>query len=333
VGRARSQPSDVTAIVLTLGEGTTGRAIASLDAQSRPPAEVVLVEGVTPFHVALTQGASQVRTPFFIQVDADMVLDPTCIETLRSAMRPGLGIVVGQLRDPLMAAPITGIKLFRTDCLAEARWRDSIIQDVDFYVQLAWRGWATANILAPDRHHSVGEHRPDYTLEYTYSTYHQLGARHRYFRDLLMLTRRIGLLRRSPHPMAPVARLALGHGAFSLEERDVPKTPPDADEREVLSSVAAAGATPERLDAEGLLGLPPEESADAFSRLGASLRAAADYRGVAAWLELLEQPAAEDTWLAEASFCHGVLAGTAAGPVGGLLDDMRRGIRDTVADR
>src|SRR3954454_15548745 len=104
---------DVTAVVLPLGEATTERAIASLRTQTMPPAEVVVVEGVRPPYAALNRGASQVQTPFFVEVNADMVLDPTCFETLRSAVRTGLGIVVGQLRDPLVAGAVTGIKLFR----------------------------------------------------------------------------------------------------------------------------------------------------------------------------------------------------------------------------
>jgi hypothetical protein len=327
---------DVTAVVLTLGEATTERAIASLRTQTMPPAEVVMVEGVRPPHAALNRGASQVQTPFFVEVDADMVLDPTCFETLRSAVRPDVGIVVGQLRDPLVAGAVTGIKLFRTRCLDDARWRDSVIQDIDFYRRLVQKGWATAQVLVPDRRpdhrHTLGEHRPDYTVDYTYSTYHQLGTRWRYYRDLHMLTRRIGLLRRSAHPLAPVARLALGHGTFTLEERDIPKRPPGHEERAILDAVAASPADPASLDAATLLELEPEDALDRFRVLGCTLRAAADHHNVAAWLRALARTPAEDSALAEVGLCGGVLGDSSAESARELLDDMRRGLRDTRAE-
>jgi hypothetical protein len=319
--------SDVTAVVLTLGEATTERALASVRAQTLPPAEVVLVDRVAPFHAALNRGASQVGTAFFVQVDADMVLDPTCLETLRTAVAPRAGVVVGRLRDPL-AGPVTGVKLFRTECFFETRMRDSVIQDVDFYLRLAVRGWVTISILAPECVHTVGEHRPRYSLEYTYGTYRQLGARFRYRRDARMLAWRLRGLRGSAHPLASTARLALGHGTFALEERDAAKPRPKPVEVELLRRVTTAhpGAAPR--GGERLLRFPPERAAEAFWSLGRSLRAAGDHRGVAAWLGFLAQTPPASSWLPEACLCHGVLSASPAADTGALLDDMRRGLRD-----
>src|SRR5437763_598224 len=117
--------SDVCAVVLTLGEQTTGRALRSLEAQTLPVEEVVIVDGVRPFHRAFNDGADRVPTPFFVQVDADMVLDPACVEVLRSAMAPRIGIAVGALRDPLMGK-IAGVKMFRRSCLETLPLRDTV---------------------------------------------------------------------------------------------------------------------------------------------------------------------------------------------------------------
>src|SRR2546421_10917476 len=67
-------PSDITAVVLTVGEGTTDRAIASVRRQTLPPRQILVIEEVTPFHRALNLASSRVVTPLFVQVDADMVL-------------------------------------------------------------------------------------------------------------------------------------------------------------------------------------------------------------------------------------------------------------------
>ena len=70
----------------------------TVDVAGVRPAEIISVAGVRPFYRALAAGAARVTTPFFIQVDADMVLDEACIERLRDAMTPEIGITVGQLR-------------------------------------------------------------------------------------------------------------------------------------------------------------------------------------------------------------------------------------------
>ena len=66
------RPNDVTAVVLTVGEPTTAEAIESLRRQTVPPRDIVVVRDVKPFHQALNADAAQVKTPFFLQVDADM---------------------------------------------------------------------------------------------------------------------------------------------------------------------------------------------------------------------------------------------------------------------
>src|SRR5262249_15375726 len=131
--------NDVTALVLSIGEAYTERAIASVRRQTRPAADIVVVRGIHPFHRALNEGARRVHTPFFVQVDADMVLDATCIADLRACIADGVGIVVGHLRDPLQRRTV-GIKLFRTCCFEAVQFMDSLSPDTDFGAVLEARG-------------------------------------------------------------------------------------------------------------------------------------------------------------------------------------------------
>lgn len=273
-------PRDVSVVVLSNGEATTGRALASLERQTLAPAEVLRVDGVRPFHRALNLGASRVSTPFFVQLDADMVLDSECLERLRDSMAPDVGIALGALRDPLMGN-IAGVKLFRTACFAEVEVRDSITQDIDFSYALGDRGWLTRYLIrhAPDGVQTFGDHLPDYTPEYTYGTYHQLGARYRHRRDVAGVQWRMGVLRRSGHPMAPAARLGLGHGLFCTEERDAPKRSPTAEELAVARGLIEGGA---------------------------------GYRGALACLRELARRDIRTSWLAEASLCDGLCRGERA---------------------
>ena len=50
--------TDITAVLLTIGEETTQRAIDSVKKQTLPPQEIIIIENVTPFHKALNLGAS-----------------------------------------------------------------------------------------------------------------------------------------------------------------------------------------------------------------------------------------------------------------------------------
>src|ERR1700693_1475156 len=126
--RLSKSASGVTAVVLTTGEATTQQSMESLRGQSLSVDKTIVVRDVRPFHQALNAGAKQVTTPYFIQVDADMVLDRHCVATLRRAMKADVGMAVGLLRDALVRQ-VVGIKLFRTECFSNSEFRDYISPD------------------------------------------------------------------------------------------------------------------------------------------------------------------------------------------------------------
>jgi hypothetical protein len=299
--------ADVGAVVLSLGEPTTARALRSLRAQTLPAGEPVLVEGITPFHRALNDGVARTTAPFFVQVDADMVLDADAVATLLDAMEPDVGIAVGALRDPLMGT-IAGLKLYRRECFEHARLRDTPAPEVDFYLRLRERGWHTVCVSG----RTVGEHRPDYEAGYVFGTYVLLGSRYLPRADACGLRWRVEALRRSDHAMAPVARIAMSHGVFVRPTRDVAKPRPSASDSRFLRELAVApdATVPDRSVAR-LLGLAPEQLFDGFRDLGASLRAssAARLRGC---LRLLAEVGDGSSIVAEIALGHGALAGPPA---------------------
>jgi hypothetical protein len=145
VSRSAGHANEISAVVLTTGEPTTQAAIDSLHRQTAALADIIVVRDIAPFHKALNAGVTQVKTPFFVQVDADMVLDDHCIDALRSGMRRDVGIVVGHLRDPLIGQ-VVGVKLFRTACFQIGMFEDSISPDTDFVADIARPGWKTVYI-------------------------------------------------------------------------------------------------------------------------------------------------------------------------------------------
>jgi hypothetical protein len=301
--------SDVSVVLLTLGEPTTARALESVHRQTERPASVVVVEGVSPWTDALQRGVSAVRTPFLLQVDADMILDPTCLEALRGAMTPSVGIVGGKLRDPLVGS-LPAVKLFRRECFEAEPLRPSISPDSDFYERIGLRGWATIYLLSyggPATPHTFGEHAPAYTYQYTFATFFLLGCRFSHRAYAAGLAWRLRQLRDSTHPMAPIARLALAKGLFAALTGLVSKSSIRADEA-VLAAVAQAepdGSAPP-LTPDGCA--DPEDLCREFYERGRALGRASAYATFRAWLCVLAAPV-PCSWIAEAGLCQGFLHG------------------------
>jgi hypothetical protein len=305
----RPTAGDVTALLLTVGEATTERALDSIRRQTLAPAETIVVEGVAPFWKALQKGAAKVDTPFFVQVDADMVLDETCLERLRGAMAPEVGIAVGQLRDPLLGT-IAGVKVFRRACFDATSLRDSVASDVAFYLDIAALGWLTLHVLSYDADprramHTFGDHMPAYTPAYTWATYYLLGCRYVDRSDLRGFLWRLGRLRRSRHAMATVARVALCAGLFADQTRDVAKSSVTSD-AELLGCLAAAPIPRAPLPVGAAAAA--SDVCERYYGLGRALAARGGCAELRSWLANLGTEPPEETWIAEASLCRGFLS-------------------------
>jgi len=311
----RSPPSDVAAVVLTTGEPTTKDAINSIDRQTAPVRDIVVVRNVRPFHKALNEGAGRVATKFFVQVDADMILDPHCIATLRAAMRPKVGITVGHLRDA-MIEEVVGIKLFRTECFAIAQFRDSISPDTDFLDEIARAGWQTVFVgrgrgLRSNSRTTLGEHKPDYTPAYTYRKFLMEGRRYRHRSSLTGLRWHIGRLEQSRHPSALVALVGLARGFFSETNLDALGRGQSDEEFGRLEVFLRAGGTMQvagapALDAERW---PSRDRFWAWFRAGHSVFDANDPAIFARWMRMLDmQEPSSTNWISKLALCQGLLA-------------------------
>ena len=287
-------PSDVSAVLLTMGETTTERALASIERQTLHPAETIVVEGVTPFSAAIAAAVERVRTPYFVQVDADMILDDTCFERLRRGMSDGVAIACGGLRDPLLGT-IGAVKLFRRECFELVSMPASVSPDVDFWRALQSRGWLTLFVLTGDASlHTFGEHRPDWNSEQTYATYHLLGCRYRRLRNRGGTLWRLGALRRSRHPLSTLARYALCTGLFYEETRDVAKSSVPID-RPLVEALAGAPTMPPGADTAD----------DDWFGVGRSLGERRAYEQLVRHLRGLAGTSIRATWGTEVSLCFG----------------------------
>lgn len=301
--------SDVSAVLLTTGEPTTRHARRALERQSLPLRDLIVVESVTPFHRALNHGARRVTTPFFVQVDADMILDPDAIERLRAGVTNDAGIVVGRLRDA-MVGEVVGVKLFRTACFAHASFPDSISPDTDFGHTIAVVGWRTVDVPGrpPCGHPTLGEHARDYPADYTFQKFRLEGARYRHRNHPSGLRWYLGRLNPSRHASSHVAVISLGSGVFERVEADalVPLVQSDrapfARLQEFLSGDARVAPVHPRL------AVAARAQFDRFFSVGRDLYergAASAYLDVLAHLRT--QPV-RHAWVAQLAFCRAPFA-------------------------
>jgi hypothetical protein len=306
--------SDVTAVVLTLGEPYTERALASVERQVMPAAAVVVVRDTVPFHRALNEGAARVRTPYFVQVDADMILDPTCIADLRACMGERVGVAIGFLRDPLLDR-VAGVKLFRATCFAHQQFADSISPDTDFYNAIAARDWRTVYALKlpgdpSATAHVFGDHRPEYSPPYTFRKYVLQGARHRHRRAAASLRELCRRLHASRHDCALFALIGTAHGIFLPTHGDLLAPfgiDAEFDRLQAFLHAAAADARPPA-EVGDLAALKVRAAWRRAYRCGFELYRR---RAPGAFLAALDHLAETDgvsAWVALVGICHGLFA-------------------------
>jgi hypothetical protein len=302
--------SDVTAVVLTIGEPFVTRALASLARQTLPPADVVVVVGISPFHRALNAGVERVRSPFLVHVDADMVLDPSALADLRACMAPHIGVAIGGLRDALRGS-IVGVKLFRTECVVAQPFPDSIAPDVDCITALRARGWLTAHALAyrPGPRalwHTFGAHEPDYTPQYTFAKFRILGARYRHSRNGRGLRRLFDALHASRHEAALFAQVGAASGVFWRATHDLLQPHGRCDELDRLQRLLARQANAEP-PPPALAAAPRDAYLDHY-RGGCELAAHGAGATLHAWVTSLAAQPTFAAWSALLGLCRGALA-------------------------
>lgn len=217
--------SDITAVILSMGEATLPKCVDSVKKQTLAPDEIIYVKNVSPFYKAWNTGMQKVKTRYFVQVDADMLLDENCFEKLHACMTPTTGLAIGHLRDPLLGR-IRGIKMFRHDCCQMVPFPNTISPDTDFYNAMGDHGWNMVLALNffsnnPLYWHTLGDHRPHYHLEYIIAKFLRLGCRYRYRVSPGGLKHMFRLLENSYHPMSPIAQFALANGLFMKGDRDL----------------------------------------------------------------------------------------------------------------
>lgn len=163
-----SAKHSVTVFVISSGEESESDCRAALDRQELGPDLSMVIEsirGVTPMSEAFNEMHRRSRTPLFIQVDADMILNPTAVRTLYEGLR-GTSFLTyaayGQLFEEGFGMG-GSVRCWRKSFFRLFQFRDRRTVDRDLYKRAAWLGFRRKDLKT-----QVGIHRPRHSL---YSEY------------------------------------------------------------------------------------------------------------------------------------------------------------------
>jgi hypothetical protein len=167
----------VTVFVTTVGAPTFEACLAQL---RRQDCEFTLetIDHVAPISAACQRMLDQCRTPFYVQVDEDMLLRPHAVRTLYehiAAADADVAEVVGALFDVHLEHAIEGVKIFRHTILRHYPFEDRDGCDIRQVRRLEADGFrvlrsATAGLTleSPD---VMGLHGTSYTPRSAYERY------------------------------------------------------------------------------------------------------------------------------------------------------------------
>lgn len=107
----------VTVFVTTVGAPTFEACLTHLREQDCT-FRLQIIDHVAPMNAAFQRMMDECRTPYFVQVDEDMLLYPHAVRTLHETIvgaGPNVAMYVAELYDVHVARCIQGVKIFRND--------------------------------------------------------------------------------------------------------------------------------------------------------------------------------------------------------------------------
>jgi hypothetical protein len=176
---------DLTVFVTTVGAPTFEACVHLLEWQDCRFA-LRIIRNVAPLSAAFQCMLDRCETPYYVQVDEDMLLYPHAVRTLYEKMRAkpdGTAIHVELLFDTHVRMNIYGVKIFRHEIVKRYPFADTDGCDVDQNKRLAADGFAVslAGPTGGDRPHdgALGLHGTRYTPREAFYRYLKLSRKTR----------------------------------------------------------------------------------------------------------------------------------------------------------
>ena len=169
IGGMKIPVVSTTVFVITIGDCTFPQCKEALLNQDLQTFKLDVIEKYHPMSAAFQEMIRRCETEYFIQVDEDMILEPTAVSTMESWMQKApddVGMMCFHLQDIDRNRTIQGVKIYRTNAMKALKFRDVKACEMDLLEQMAQKGirW----ILHPT---IQGRHGTHYTPETIYRRY------------------------------------------------------------------------------------------------------------------------------------------------------------------
>jgi len=174
----------VTVFVTTVGAPTFDACLARLGEQDCR-FRVQVIDRVAPMSAAFQRMLDECRTPYFVQVDEDMLLEPHAVRTLHArlgAEPPRTAMFVATLYDAHLRRCINGLKIFRHAIVRRYPFSASENFEIEQRRRFEADGYTVARVavtVEPVAGDTLGLHGTHWTLPTIYERYANLERRHR----------------------------------------------------------------------------------------------------------------------------------------------------------
>jgi hypothetical protein len=170
----------VTAFVLTVGEPTTLECIVALERQTHR-VKIERIENVAPMDRALQAMLDRCTTPYFIQVDADMVLYQDAVQRLYRTIEsqpPSVYQALISLHDEHLGRDILGVRIVRHEIAKKYPFRAVQGCETDQFRRAEADGYHTVARIGKDIG-VAGVHKATQSPQACYERYRTLFRRAR----------------------------------------------------------------------------------------------------------------------------------------------------------
>jgi len=182
---------DVTVFVTTIGdEENFSDCIAHLQAQT-VRCRLEVIDHVAPMSAAFAEMHARCATPYYVQVDEDMLLYPHALARLRELIEQSdasVPLVCAPLWDCDVERPLLGVKIYRSEIVKRFPYRDTLSCEVAQLWQMAAAGHH-ALVLPTNEGDAVclGEHGKHYSPRTIFLRWQRLFHKHNELGNLTWL--------------------------------------------------------------------------------------------------------------------------------------------------
>ncbi len=168
--------NDLTVFLITSGEEINYKDVLTSLKNQNISFKLDIIKDIHPMSAAFQEMINRCRTPYYIQVDGDMVLESNAIESLFNAIKrssASTAMVCFKLHDNHLNKDIEGIKVYKHNIFKNFSYQDTIGCDMNQLKDLASAGYTIEK-----QSKVLGLHSPKWTKTSIFHRYYSFALKH-----------------------------------------------------------------------------------------------------------------------------------------------------------